>query len=61
MIATNLKNIERYKGLSDNLDMAIAWLQEGLWSSLPEDAHRPCIAIEDVPIAVYKIVVKVAI
>jgi len=27
----------------------------------PEDAHRPCIAIEGVPIAVHKIVLKVAI
>jgi len=28
---------------------------------LPEDAHKPCLAIEGVPIAVHKIVLKVAL
>ena len=152
MIATNLRNIGRYKGLGENLDEAIDWLSGSDWKNLldgkheingenvyaivshypskpadvcrfethrqyidiqlvasgaelievrtaeglkvaeaykpdiefyaapesgsydtllmvpgavailfPEDAHRPCIAIEGVPIAIHKVVIKVAI
>jgi len=36
MIATNVKHISRYKGLSSLLDKAIDWVQAGGWEKLPE-------------------------
>lgn len=36
MIVTNLSDIARYRGLSANLDKAMAWLMAGDWESLPD-------------------------
>ena len=40
MIATNLKNIARYKSLGGNLDVAIDWLLQSDWKNMPEGKHE---------------------
>ncbi len=40
MIATNVKHIGRYKGLSPLLDKAINWVLAGGWEALPEGKHE---------------------
>ena len=39
MIATNLKDLRRYRDLGGNLAEAIDWLLAGGWESLPEGKH----------------------
>jgi YhcH/YjgK/YiaL family protein len=39
MIAANLKDIARYKGLGENLDEAIEWLLGSDWKTLPDGKH----------------------
>lgn len=39
MIAANLKDIARYKGLGENLDEAIEWLLGSDWKALPDGKH----------------------
>ena len=31
MITTTMEHLDRYKGMSENLDRAITWLQAGTW------------------------------
>lgn len=31
MITTTMEHLDRYKGMSENLDRALVWLQEGSW------------------------------
>ncbi|MPL70774.1 Toxin-antitoxin biofilm protein TabA [bioreactor metagenome] len=40
MIATNVKRIGRYKGLSPLLDKAIDWILAGGWEALSEGKHE---------------------
>ena len=40
MIAANLKDIGRYRGLSANLDEAIDWLLHSSWKNLPDGKHE---------------------
>jgi YhcH/YjgK/YiaL family protein len=40
MIATNVKHIGKYKGLSPLLDKAFDWVMAGGWEALPEGKHE---------------------